>query len=84
MLTESGGVIRYVFLWSAGLSDFVLIDGGCCRPVFLVGDSEISGFATAAMSLRLSPLAMSYRVGMSGWTVCYSSVESHDSVIAIV
>ena len=35
MLTESGDVIRYVFLWSAGLSDSVLVDGGGCRPVFL-------------------------------------------------
>ena len=35
MLTESGDVIRYVFLQSAGLSAFVLVDGGSCGPVFL-------------------------------------------------
>ena len=35
MLTESGDVIRYVFLRSAGLCDSVLVDGGGCGPVFL-------------------------------------------------
>ena len=37
----------------------------------------------AAMSLDQSPLAMSCGVSMSGWTVCYSSDQSHDSGMAI-
>ena len=39
MLTESGDVITYVFLRSAGLSDSVLVDGGGCGPVSVVEDS---------------------------------------------
>ena len=42
MLTESGDVVKYVSLWSAGLGAFILVDGGGCGPVFLLsGDSEI-------------------------------------------
>ena len=43
MLTESGDVIRYVVLRSAGLSDSVLVDGGGCDLFPFVGDSEIWG-----------------------------------------
>ena len=34
MLTESGDVIRYVFLLSAGLRTFVLDVGGSSEPIF--------------------------------------------------
>ena len=84
MLTESGDSIRYVSLRSAGLSAFVLVDGGGCGPVFLCRGFWDLGFAKAAMSLGQSPLATSCGVGMSGWTVRYSGVKSHDSRIAIV
>ena len=84
MLTESGDVIRYVLLRSAGLGDSVLVDGGGCGPVFLCRGFWDLGFAKAAMSLRQSPLAMSYGVGTSGWTVRYGGVESHDSGMAVV
>ena len=40
-LTESGDVIRYVFLRSAGLSDSLLVGGGGCGPVSLCRDSGI-------------------------------------------
>ena len=43
MLTESGDVIRYVFLRSAGLRDFVLVDGVVVDLFPLLGDSEIWG-----------------------------------------
>ena len=66
MLTESGDVIRYVFPGSAGLGDFVLVDGGCCGPVFLCWGFWGLGFAKAAMSLGQSPLATSCGVGTSG------------------
>ena len=36
-----------------------------------------------AMSLDLSPLAMSSGVSSSGWTVCYSGDKSRDSGMAI-
>ena len=84
MLTESGDVIRYVFLRSAGLSDSVLVDGGGCGPVSFVGGFWDLGFAKAAMSLGQSPTATSCGVGTSGWTVCYGGVESHNSGMAIV
>ena len=84
MLTESGDVIRYVFLWSAGLSDAVLVDGGGCGPVFLCRRFWDLGFAKAAMSLGQSLLAMSCGVGTSGWAVRYGGVESHDSGMAVV
>ena len=43
MLTESGDIIRYVFLRSVGLSDSMLVDGGGCDLFSFVGDSEIWG-----------------------------------------
>ena len=38
MLTESGGVIRYVFLLSAGFRQDILDVGGVGRPVFSSGE----------------------------------------------
>ena len=84
MLTESGDSVRYVSFRSAGLSGFILVDGGGCGPVFLCRGFWDWGFAKAAMSLGQSPLAMSYGVGMGGWTVRYGGVKSHDSGMAIV
>ena len=84
MLTESGDGIRYVSLQSAGLGAFILVDGGGCGPVFLCRGFWDLGFDKAAMSLGQLPSAMSYGVGMSGWTVRYSSAKSHNSGMAIV
>ena len=83
MLTESGDVIRYVFLLSAGLGQDILDVGGGGRPVSLSGNSCDLGVGRAAMSLDQSPLATSSGVCSSGWTVCYSGGKSRDSGMAI-
>ena len=63
---------------------FILVDGGGCGPVFLYRGFWDLGFAKAVMSLGQSPMATSYGVGMSVWTVHYSGVKSYDSGMAIV
>ena len=83
MVTESGDVIRYVFLLSAGLRPFVPDVGGGGEPVFSLWDFVRFGDGRAAMSLDQSPLATSCEVSISGWTVCYSDDKSRDSGMAI-
>ena len=83
MLTESGGVIRYVFLLSAGLRQDILDVRGGGRPVFSSWSSWDLEVNRAAMSLDQSQLATSSGVGSSGWTVCYSGDKSRDSGMAI-
>ena len=83
MLTESGDVIRYVFLLSAGLRPFILDVRGGGEPVVSSWDFVGFGVGRAAMSSDHTPLAMSSGVCSSGWTVCYSGNESRDSGMAI-
>ena len=83
MLTESGDVIRYVFLLSAGLRPFILDVGGGGEPV--VSSWYFVGFevSRAAMSSDQSPLATSSGVCSSGCTIYYSGNKSRDSGMAI-
>ena len=83
MLTESGDVIRYVFLLSAGLRPFILDVGGGGEPVVSSWDFVRFGVGRVAMSSDQSLLATSSGVCSGGWTVCYSSNKSRDSGIAI-
>ena len=83
MLTESGYIIRYVFLLLAGLRPFKLEVGGGGEPVIFSWDFVRFGVGRAVMSLDQSPLATSCGVCMSGWTVCYRGDKSRDGGIAI-
>ena len=83
MLTESGDVIRYLFLQSAGLRPFILDVGGGGEPVVSSWDFVGFGVGRAAMSSDQSLLATSSEVGLSGWTLCYSGNKSRDSGMAI-
>ena len=84
MLTESGDVIRYVFLLSAGLEPFILDVGGDGEPVISWCVSVGFGVSRAVMSLDHSQLATLCGVGSSGWTVCHSGNKSRDSGLAIL
>ena len=79
ILTESGDVIRYVFLLAADLRQDILDVGGGGRPVFSSWDFVRFEVSRAAMSLGQSPLATSSGVCSSGWTVCYSGDKSRNS-----
>ena len=57
--------------------------GVVVNPFSLCGNLWDLGIGKAAMSLEQSPLAMSCRIRMSGWTVCYSGDKSRDSGMAI-
>ena len=83
MPTESGDVIRYVFLLSAGLRLFILDVGGGGKPVISLWDFVRFAVGRAAMSLDQSPQATSCGVTMSAWTICYSGDKSRDSGMAI-
>ena len=83
MPTESGDVIRYVFLQSAGLGLDMLDVEGAGRPVISSWDFVRLEIGRAAMSLDQSPLATSSGVDSSGWTVCYSGDKSRHSGMAI-
>ena len=83
MLTESGGVFRYVFLLSAGLRQDLLDVGGGGRPVFSSWEFVDLEVGRAAMSLDQSPLATSSGVCSGGWTVCYSGDKRRNSGMAI-
>ena len=83
ILTESGDVIRYVFLLSAGLRLFILDVGGGGEPFISSWNFVRFGVGRAAMSLDQSQLATSCEVSTSGWTVCYGGDKSRDSGMAI-
>ena len=83
ILTESGDVIRYIFLLSAGLGPFILDVGGGGEPVVSSWDFVGFGVGRTAMSSGQSPLATSSGVCSSGWTVCYSGNKSRNSGMAI-
>ena len=83
MLAESRDVIRHVFLLSLDLWSFMLDVGGGSEPIFSSWECRDLGVSRAVMSLGQSPLATSYGVGTSGWTVCYNGDKSGDSGMAI-
>ena len=83
MLTESGDVIRYLFLLSAGLRPFILDVGGGGERVVSSWDFVRFGVGRAAMSSNQSPLATSSGLCSGGLIVCYSGNKSRDSGMAI-
>ena len=83
MLTESGDVIRYVVLLSAGVRPYVVDVRGGGEPVFSSWEFVRFAVGRAAMSSDQSPLATSSGVCSHGCTVCYSGNKSRDSGMAI-